>query len=127
MHTDVNQQLFLLHSCFRESPRSDYEVCLLDSALMSGNSHDTEGVPNNAGPDTNLDYTEKPYRTLYIAGLPVHVFGLESVKTKNVTVLFFLHGRLGKWEDSIQFIHQTLITVKARNRSLLVVTFDQRK
>lgn len=71
--------------------------------------------------------SEPEYKTYSISGLPVHIFGLESVKTREVTVLFFLHGRLGKWEDGIVFIKQMLRTVKSKDRSLIVVTFDQRK
>lgn len=71
--------------------------------------------------------SDPEYKTFSISGLPVHVFGLEAVTTKEVTVMFFLHGRLGKWEDGIVFIKQMLRTVKNKERSLVVVTFDQRK
>ncbi len=63
--------------------------------------------------------------TFHIAGIPVHVLGLERVTSENVTVLFFLHGRLGKWQDNIDRIQDILNTVKT-DRPLIVVTFDQR-
>lgn len=84
-------------------------------------------MPGNAGPDTSLGHVGQRHETFFIAGIPVHVFGLAAVQSRDVTVLFFLHGRLGKWEDSIGFIDQTLNTVKAGSRSLIIVTFDQRK
>ena len=70
--------------------------------------------------------TSAKYSTYYISGLPVHVFGLDQIKTKEVAVLFFLHGRLGKWEDGITFIEQMLREVRG-SKSLLIVTFDHRK
>lgn len=91
-------------------------------------SSEMSGIPSTEGGDTMLDKLGKPvYSTYHITGLPVHVFGLDGVQTEKVTVLFFLHGRLGRWEDSIMFIQQILNTVKTKNQSLLVVTFDQRK
>lgn len=91
-------------------------------------SSEMSGIPSTTGEDTMLDKLGKPsYATYHIGGLPVHVFGLDAVKTEKVTVLFFLHGRLGRWEDSIMFIQQIQNTVKTKDQSLLVVTFDQRK
>lgn len=96
---------------------------------MTTSSSETMGMPSNAGQNieiAGLDSSAK-HKTFHIAGLPVHVFGLDSIRTTEVTVLFFLHGRLGKWEDGIKFIEQMLSSVKSTKRSLIVVTFDQRK
>lgn len=67
------------------------------------------------------------YETFNIAGLPTHVFGLDKAHKNDISVLFFLHGRLQKWEDGLPFIAQMLDQVKSTDRSLLIVTFDQRK
>lgn len=66
------------------------------------------------------------HKSFVIGGLPVHVFGLDRPLTPDVAVLFFLHGRLGKWEDGIAFIEQLLSSYASSTLSLLVVTFDQR-
>lgn len=76
---------------------------------------------------TSMSSSEVPYKTFNIAGLPTHVFGLEQVDSVEVAVLFFLHGRLGKWEDGTTFIAQMLQQVKVKGKSLVIVTFDQRK
>lgn len=94
---------------------------------MANSSSEMSGMPSNAGPETSLDHTDKQHTSFDIAGLPVHVFGLNGVTTKEVTVLFFLHGRLQRWEDLIGFIDQALQSVKGNGKSLLIVTFDQRK
>lgn len=87
------------------------------------------GMPSNEGKSVQLESMgiSPDHATYHIAGLPVHVFGLEKVHSRDVTVLFFLHGRLGKWEDGTKFINQMLHSVKSNDKSLVVVTFDQRK
>lgn len=95
---------------------------------MSGSSSHAVDLPSNAGQNTSLNELSKPrYKTFVIAGLPVHVFGVDQIETTEVTVMFFLHGRLGKWEDGIKFIEQMLRLVKCKSKSLLIATFDQRK
>lgn len=91
-------------------------------------SSEMTGIPDTAGEETQLDQlSNSDHATFDIAGLPVHVFGMGEVKTREVTVLFFLHGRLGRWEDGTPFIKQMLKSVKTTDKSLLIVTFDQRK
>ncbi|BFZ53266.1 hypothetical protein PYCC9005_000289 [Savitreella phatthalungensis] len=66
------------------------------------------------------------YETHVISGLPVHVFGLKEISQRDLAVVFFLHGRLGKWEDNISFIEQLLRDYDHTQLPLAVVTFDQR-
>ncbi|EMD33315.1 hypothetical protein CERSUDRAFT_87199 [Gelatoporia subvermispora B] len=68
-----------------------------------------------------------------VGGLTVHVYSQSDVDPATpVTVLVFLHGRLGRVEDIEWVARSTLEDVQARRaaeqgaQDLLIVTFDQR-
>ncbi|GAA5902328.1 alpha/beta hydrolase family protein [Sporobolomyces salmoneus] len=81
--------------------------------------------------------TSPPATTFTVGGLPIQVYGLESLSptsiAKPIAVLFLLHGRFGAASDKlISTFASTLLsppvgpTVPKTQSDLLVVTFDQR-
>jgi len=73
-------------------------------------------------------------QTVPVGGLTVHVYSHSDVDPATpVTILFLLHGRLGRAEGIEWVVHSTLQSVQERRteasqgaQDLLIVTFDQR-
>jgi pimeloyl-ACP methyl ester carboxylesterase len=69
--------------------------------------------------------------TINIAGLPVHLYSLvKTPASAKLTVLFFLHGRLGQYQDHIGHFYKILEHHDAhrheQDSDLVIATFDQR-
>ncbi|ORY75759.1 Alpha/Beta hydrolase protein [Protomyces lactucae-debilis] len=70
-------------------------------------------------------------QTLHIAGLPVHLFtAADTPPDAPLTILFFLHGRLGQYQDNLRHF-QSILTHHAHHKrqcdsSLMLCSFDQR-
>ncbi|WFD25969.1 hypothetical protein MNAN1_000942 [Malassezia nana] len=94
-----------------------------------------------AGKMTNQSVPEPSCTTVDVAGLPVHVYGLEQLTPARqggppeVCIAFHMHGRTGsaKKEDSLvrelyrnTMMERAALVGSPRVRDFLLVTFDQR-